>query len=108
MREKLNDIRTLRASHNPPLLQRELGERVGVEQTDIAAYENGRVFPTLKRAFEISIALGRPVEQVFYGLYEVTSGGVAEREASRAIPAEGGTSPPATKDSTGLTGGREA
>lgn len=64
----LNAIRTFRQLRG--LKQRELGDLIGVPQTEISAYERGEVLPTLPRAFVISAALGRRVEEVFFELFE--------------------------------------
>lgn len=89
----LNAIRSLRRQKTPPLTQRALGELVGVTQSDISAYERGSVVPELRKALEIASALGRPVEAVFYGLFEEAACRVGERRRS-TYPSESCSIPP--------------
>lgn len=75
----LNAIRTLRLAK--AWRQRDLAVLLGVTQTDVSAYESGRVIPTLPRALDISNALGRRIEEVFFELFEVSCAAVGERGA---------------------------
>lgn len=73
----LNAIRTLRLAK--AWKQHDLALLLGVTQTEVSAYESGRVIPTLARAFDISNALGRGIEEVFFELFEVSCAAVGER-----------------------------
>ncbi len=77
----LNAIKSFRLQRRPLELQRELALRLGLTQSTVSDYERGRV-PTLERAFEIAIVLGRRVEEVFYAQYEAAIERVAERDAA--------------------------
>lgn len=81
MPNALNAIRTLRLAK--AWKQRDLALLLGVTQTDVSAYESGRVIPTLARALDISNALGHRVEDVFFELFEVSCGQVGARVQRR-------------------------
>ena len=51
------------------LHQRELGLRLGASQGQVSAWENGVIIPDLGKAIEIAVALGRPVEHLFFDHY---------------------------------------
>lgn len=74
----LNAIKSFRLQRRPLTLQRELAARLGLTQSAVSDYERGRV-PTLQRAFEVAIVLGRRVEEVFYEQWEQALERVAER-----------------------------
>lgn len=84
-------MKSLRLAKNPTLLQRDLAARVGCTQSDLSAYETGRVLPDLPRAMEIASALGVTVEAVFFG--EVEAALVRNAARPRCIQ---GTSPSAS------------
>lgn len=60
--------------------QKELASRVGCHQHEISAYERGLVMPSLELALRIVRALGRGIEDVFFGLVEFTRDQVRDRE----------------------------
>ena len=59
-----NAIRRLRFERGE-LTQAELADRIGVTRQTLIAIEQGRWSPSLELAFQISRALGMPLEQVF-------------------------------------------
>ncbi|WP_121181471.1 helix-turn-helix transcriptional regulator [Nocardiopsis sp. Huas11] len=59
-----NSIRELRFARGE-MTQAELADRVGVTRQTVIAIEKGRYSPTLEMAFQISRALGAPLEEVF-------------------------------------------
>ncbi|WP_304452457.1 helix-turn-helix transcriptional regulator [Nocardiopsis sp. YSL2] len=59
-----NSIRALRFARDE-MTQAELADRVGVTRQTVIAIEKGRYSPTLEMAFQISRALGAPLEEVF-------------------------------------------
>jgi len=46
--------------------QRQLGDAIGVGETQISRYENGRIAPKRRRLEAIANALGVPAETFFY------------------------------------------
>ncbi len=61
------------------LHQKDLGLRVGATQGQVSAWENGVIIPDLKKAIEIAVVLGRPVEHVFFDFYLRATDALAER-----------------------------
>ena len=59
-----NNIRALRFA-NGEMTQAELADRLGVTRQTIIAIEHGRYSPTLEMAFQIALAFGVPMEEVF-------------------------------------------
>lgn len=59
-----NTIRALRFARGE-MTQQDLADRVGVSRQTINAIEGGKYAPSLEVAFQIALALGRPLEQVF-------------------------------------------
>ncbi|WP_306369569.1 helix-turn-helix transcriptional regulator [Nocardiopsis sp. CC223A] len=59
-----NRIRDLRAARGR-MTQAELADRIGVTRQTVIAIEKGHYSPTLEMAFQISQALGAPLEEVF-------------------------------------------
>ncbi|MFD6950487.1 transcriptional regulator [Nocardiopsis sp. TSRI0078] len=59
-----NSIRALRFSRGE-MTQAELADRIGVTRQTVIAIEKGRYSPSLEMAFQISRALGAPLEEVF-------------------------------------------
>ena len=58
-----NRIRELRAERN--LTQAELAATLGVTRQTVIAIEQGRYSPSLEMAFQIALALGAPLDEVF-------------------------------------------
>ena len=58
-----NRIRELRAARN--LTQAELAATLGVTRQTVIAIEQGRYSPSLEMAFQIALALGAPLDEVF-------------------------------------------
>lgn len=58
-----NRIRELRAERN--LTQAELAATLGVTRQTVIAIEQGRYSPSLEMAFQIALALGVPLDEVF-------------------------------------------
>ena len=58
-----NRIRELRAARN--LTQAELAATLGVTRQTVIAIEQGRYSPSLEMAFQIALALGVPLDEVF-------------------------------------------
>ena len=56
-------IKELRARHN--LTQEELAKKVNVRRETIVFLEKGKYNPSLQLAYRISIALDKPIEEVF-------------------------------------------
>ncbi|HNP64902.1 MAG TPA: helix-turn-helix transcriptional regulator [Woeseiaceae bacterium] len=48
------------------MTQQQLADQVGVTRQTIVAVENGKYSPSLDVAFRIAIALGEPLDAVFY------------------------------------------
>jgi transcriptional regulator with XRE-family HTH domain len=92
MREGVNAIGEFRQARKQK--QEDLGVLVGVEQTKVSGYETGRVQPTLQKAFELAIALRKPVHEVFHGLYAEASDAVASRELAARGHQEEAIPPP--------------
>jgi len=63
-----NSIRRLRFEAGE-MTQQHLAEQVGVTRQTIIAIEGLKYSPSLELAFKISVAFGRPLEEVFH--YEV-------------------------------------
>jgi DNA-binding XRE family transcriptional regulator len=63
-----NHLRHLREAHLPPWTQDELAERAQVDPSRLRAYERGEALPSLPNAIALALALGEPVEALFYGL----------------------------------------
>lgn len=59
-----NRIRSLRFEANE-MTQAELAKAIGVTRQTVIAIEQGRYSPSLEMAFEIALALGRPLGDVF-------------------------------------------
>jgi len=59
-----NNIRALRFA-NGEMTQAELADRLGVTRQTIIAIEHGRYSPSLEMAFQIALAFGVPMEEVF-------------------------------------------
>jgi len=59
-----NNIRALRFA-NGEMTQAELADRLGVTRQTIIAIEHGRYSPSLEMAFQIALAFGVPMEDVF-------------------------------------------
>ena len=59
-----NSIRALRFA-NGEMTQAELADRLGVTRQTIIAIEHGRYSPSLEMAFQIALAFGVPMEEVF-------------------------------------------
>ncbi len=60
-----NKIRKLRFAKDE-MTQQQLADQVGVTRQTIVAVENGKYSPSLDVAFRIAIALGEPLDAVFY------------------------------------------
>ncbi len=60
-----NNIRKLRFA-NDEMTQQQLADQVGVTRQTIVAVENEKYSPSLEVAFRIAIALGEPLDAVFY------------------------------------------
>lgn len=75
----LNAIHSLRLAKSPSWRQADLAALAGCTQSDLSAYETGRVIPDLRKALDIANALGRRVEDVFFELFEASCGRVGER-----------------------------
>jgi putative transcriptional regulator len=60
-----NNIRTLRF-HRNEMTQTELAAQVGVTRQTIIAIEQGKYSPSLEVAFRIALALGVPLNEVFW------------------------------------------
>lgn len=58
-----NRIRKLRTERE--LTQAELAATLGVTRQTVIAIEQGRYSPSLKMAFQIALALGAPLDEVF-------------------------------------------
>lgn len=58
-----NRLRVLRAEYR--LSQEELAQRLGVSRQTVNAIEREKYDPSLKLAFRISKAFGRPIEEIF-------------------------------------------
>ena len=85
----VNAIRSCRDSKWPKLHQVELARRCGCTQAQISRYEAGGIKPDLLRAFTIAVALGRPVEAVFFGLHDVAMDRVGDRLQAKAVKQQG-------------------
>lgn len=59
-----NRIVVLRAEHR--MTQKVLAEKVGVSRQTIISIEKGKYTPSLALAFEIALAFGVSIEQVFH------------------------------------------
>lgn len=77
MPRSLNSIRSLRL--RKPWKQSDLAMRSGCTQSDISAYERGDVVPELAKALDIAVALGRRIEDVFFGHFEAACARVGGR-----------------------------
>lgn len=64
----LNNVRSLRLQHTPAWSQEELARHVHCCVATLGRIERGERCPTLPLAFRIAEALGRPVEDVFWGI----------------------------------------
>lgn len=60
-----NSIRKLRFA-NDEMTQQQLAEQVGVTRQTIVAVEKEKYSPSLEVAFKIALALGEPLDAVFY------------------------------------------
>jgi len=80
-----NRIRQLRRLHDPPLLQRELAAVLRVSQSEVSAWELGKVIPTLETALAIALALESPVEVVFDQLCREAAARVAAGSGGWAV-----------------------
>ncbi len=60
-----NRIRKLRFARDE-MTQQQLADRVGVTRQTIVAVEKEKYSPSLEVAFRIAIALGEPLDAVFY------------------------------------------
>jgi putative transcriptional regulator len=58
-----NRIKELRARHS--LTQEDLAKKVGVRRETIVFLEQGKYNPSLKLAHDISVILGKKIEEVF-------------------------------------------
>jgi transcriptional regulator with XRE-family HTH domain len=56
-------IRELR--ENAGLSQKQLAERLGVDQSAVCLWENGKTFPTTKRLLDLSKLFNVPVDALF-------------------------------------------
>lgn len=77
MPRSLNAIRSLRLVK--AWKQADLAARIGSTQSDVSAYETGKVIPDLAKALDIASALGARVEQVFYEIFEESCTRVGQR-----------------------------
>lgn len=77
-----NAIKSLRKLKR--LRQRDLASRVGTDRGNIARYESGLRVPELYMALKISVALGTPVERVFFDLLDIAADEVGERVSAGA------------------------
>lgn len=59
-----NSLRDLRTEAG--VTQAELATQLGVTRQTVIAIEQGKYSPSLEMAFQISRALGRPLEDVFH------------------------------------------
>jgi len=59
-----NNIRKLRFFHNE-MTQEQLAKKVGVTRQTIIAIESAKYAPSLELAFQIALAFGVPLEEVF-------------------------------------------
>jgi len=59
-----NNIRRLRFETGE-MTQKELAQKAGVTRQTIVAIENAKYSPTLELAFQIALAFGKPLEEVF-------------------------------------------
>ena len=78
-RRTMNAIWTLRQGRRRPLSQAELAHLAGIGQGRLCEYEAGERIPALERALDLAVALGRPVEAVFFELYEAACERVGRR-----------------------------
>lgn len=60
-----NSIRKLRFA-NDEMTQQQLAEHVGVTRQTIVAVEKEKYSPSLEVAFKIALALGEPLDAVFF------------------------------------------
>lgn len=60
-----NNIRKLRFEQDE-MTQQALAEQVGVTRQTIVAIEKEKYSPSLEAAFKIALALGKPLDEVFY------------------------------------------
>jgi putative transcriptional regulator len=60
-----NHIRKLRFARNE-MTQQQLADEVGVTRQTIVAVEKEKYSPSLEVAFKIALALGQPLDAVFY------------------------------------------
>lgn len=80
-----NAIRSFRLQHDPPLRQRDLALRLGIDKAEVSRYEAG-MCPALPRAIQIALALGRTVEEVFFGHHEALALAAAAADEVSAEP----------------------
>ena len=59
-----NNIRRLRFEAGE-MTQKDLAQTAGVTRQTIVAIENAKYSPTLELAFQIALAFGKPLEEVF-------------------------------------------
>lgn len=82
-RPLLNTLRSCRRARRPRLSQRELAQRVGITQGDVSRYERGRRVPSLPLALDLANALGRPLQDIFAGLNELSLSRIGARLRAR-------------------------
>ncbi len=61
LRNRLREVRTQKE-----LTQEALAETVGVTRQTIIAIEKGKFVPSVKLALELALALGAPLESIFW------------------------------------------
>ena len=73
----LNTIRSHRLAKG--WRQSDLAARAACTQSDVSAYERGEVVPELSKALDLAVALGRRLEDVFFGHFEAACARVGGR-----------------------------